>query len=76
MILRFLLLFFVISACAVTPGFKKEPSSKNPKRIGLQQNGVTLNFYNINKMDANVLPRIEDITIKSKENLIIQTLEK
>ena len=47
MILRFLLLFFIVSACALTPGFKKEPSSKNPKRLGLEQNGVTLFFHNI-----------------------------
>ena len=69
MFLRFVLLFIIITSCAVSPGFKKEPSSKNPKRIGLQQNGVTLNFYNINKMDANVLPRIEDIQKKSQNKL-------
>jgi len=45
MILRFLLVFFIISACALSPGFKKEPNSKNPKRIGLKQNGVTLFFH-------------------------------
>ena len=61
MILRFLLVFFIISACALSPGFKEEPSSKNPKRIGLKQNGVTLFFHNINKMNLSALPRIEDL---------------
>ena len=69
MILRFLLLFFVISACAVSPGFKKEPSSKNPKKIGLEQNGVSLMFHNLNKMNASLLPRIADIQKKSQNKL-------
>ena len=69
MILRFLLLFFIISACALSPGFKKEPTSKNPKKMGLKQNGVTLFFHNINKMNLSALPRIEDIQKKSKDNL-------
>ena len=66
MTLRFLLLFFVITACAVSPGFKKEPSSKNPKKMGLEHNGVTLVFYNLNKMNPDVLPRIEDIKKNQK----------
>ena len=69
MAFRFLLLFLIISACALSPGFKNEPSSKNPKRMGLKQNGVSLKFYNLNKMNPTVLPRIEDIQKKSKENL-------
>ena len=69
MTLRFLLLFFVITACAVAPGFKKEPSSKNPKKMGLEQNGVTLMFHNINKMNLDAMPRVEDIQKKSKDNL-------
>ena len=69
MTLRFLLLFFVINACAVSPGFKKEPSSKNPKRMGLEQNGVSLMFHNINKMNLDAMPRVEDIQKKSQENL-------
>ena len=69
MILRFLLIFFVISACTFSPGFKKEPNSKNPKNIGLGQNGVTLMFYNINKMNLGALPKVEDIKKKSKDNL-------
>ena len=70
MILRFLLIFFVISACVFSPGFKKEPSSKNPKRLGLEQNGVTLFFHNINKMNLGALPSIGDIQKKSQENTI------
>ena len=61
MTLRFLLLFFLISACALSPGFKKEPSSKDPRKIGLKQNGVTLMFHNINKMNTAALPRVEDL---------------
>ena len=69
MILRFLIFFFIISSCALSPGFKKEPTSKNPKKMGLEQNGVTLMFHNLNKMNPDVLPRIEDIQKKSKDNL-------
>ena len=69
MTLRFLLLFFVITACAVSPGFKKEPSSKNPKKMGLEQNGVTLMFHYINKMNLDAMPRVDDIQKKSQENL-------
>ena len=58
---KFLLIFLIISACALSPGFKKEPSSKNPKKMGLQQNGVSLMFYNLNKINASSLPRIKDI---------------
>lgn len=69
MVLRFILLFFIISACALSPGFKKEPDSKNPKRMGLEQNGVSLTFYNLNKMNPSALPRIKDIKKKSKEKI-------
>ena len=69
MSLRFLLIFFIISACALSPGFKKEPSSKNPKKIGLKQSGVTLKFYNLNNMNPDVLPRIKDIQKKSENKL-------
>ena len=64
MVLRFLLLFFIISACAISPGFKKEPTSKNPKKMGLKQIGVTLTFHNLNKMNLDGVPRIEDIKKK------------
>ena len=68
-ILRLLSFTILITSCALSSGFKKEPSSKNPKRMGLKQNGVTLMFHNLNKMNPDVLPRIEDIQKKSKENL-------
>ena len=61
MILRFILIFLVLSGCALSPGFKKEPTSKNPKRMGLKQNGVSLTFYNLNKINVSALPRIKDI---------------
>ena len=51
MILRFLILFFIISSCSLSPGFKKEPTSKSPKKMGLEQNGVSLMFYNLNKIN-------------------------
>ena len=67
MFLRFALLFIIITSCTLSPGFKKEPSSKNPKRMGLKQNGVSLTFYNLNKMNASSLPRIKDIKKKRKK---------
>ena len=69
MILRFLILFFIISSCGLSPGFKKEPTSRDPKKMGLEQNGVSLMFYNLNKMNVSSLPRIKDIKIKSKEKI-------
>ena len=36
MSLRFLILFFIISSCSLSPGFQGEPTSKNPKKIGLE----------------------------------------
>ena len=61
MILRFLILFFIISSCGLSPGFKKEPTSRDPKKMGLEQNGVSLMFYNLNKINTASLPRIKDI---------------
>ena len=69
MILRFLCFFLIVSACALSPGFKKEPTSKSPKKMGLEQNGVSLMFYNLNKINTAGLPRIEDLKKKSKEKL-------
>ena len=69
MIFRFLLLFLIISACALSPGFKKEPTSKNPKSIGLKQNGVALKFHDLNKMNVSALPRIEDEQKKTQKVL-------
>ena len=61
---RYFLIFLIISACALSPGFKKEPTSKNPKRMGLKQSGVSLTFYNLNKINVSALPRIKDIKKK------------
>jgi len=69
MALRFLLFFFIISACGLSPGFQKEPTSKNLKKIGLERNGVTLHFYNLNKMNIASLPKAEDVQKKSQKKL-------
>jgi len=67
--LRFTLIFLLISGCGLSPGFQSEPDKKNPKLIGLEQNGVTLRFHNLNKMNAASLPRIEDIKKNSEKKL-------
>ena len=69
MFLRFALLFIIITSCALSPGFKKEPTSKNAKKMGLEQNGVSLMFYNLNKINTASLPRIEDLKKKAKEKI-------
>ena len=69
MIFRYLLILYFISSCGLSPGFKKEPTSKNPKSIGLKQNGVALKFHDLNKMNVSALPRIEDVQKKSQEVL-------
>ena len=69
MFLRIALLFIFITSCGLSPGFKKEPSTKNPKKMGLKQNGVTLTFYNLNKMNPSLLPRIKYIKKKSEEKV-------
>ena len=74
MSLRFLLIFFIVSACALSPGFKKEPTSRNPKNMGLRQTGVTLTFYNLNKLNAASLPRIEDVK-KDAENKLKELID-
>ena len=69
MVLRFLLFFLIISACSLSPGFKQEPTSKSPKKMGLEQNGVSLTFYNLNKINASSLPRIKDIKKESEKKI-------
>jgi polysaccharide export outer membrane protein len=66
---RFLLIFLIISACALSPGFQKEPTSKNPKKMGLERNGVSLVFHNLNKMNTAFLPKVEDVQKKSQKKL-------
>ena len=41
----------------------------NLARIGLEQNGVSLMFYDLNKINTAGLPRIEDLKKKSNEKL-------
>jgi polysaccharide export outer membrane protein len=69
MFLRIALLFIIITSCGLSPGFKKEPTSKNPKKIGLEQTGVSLMFYDLNKINAAGLPRIEDLKKKAEDKL-------
>ncbi len=64
MILRFLLFLLILSGCTNSTGFKSEPKSSNPKKLGLQQNGVTLKFHNLNKINTASLPKFEDIEKK------------
>ncbi len=71
MFLRFLLIFFMVTSCVFSPGFKKEPTSKNPKRMGLKQNGVSLAFYNLNKINPKNLPKFDDIKKDEKNKLEI-----
>ena len=68
MFLRIALLFIIITSCGLSPGFKKEPTSKNPKKMGLEQTGVSLMFYDLNKINAADLPRIEDLKKRQKIN--------
>ena len=56
-----LISFILISACSNSTGFKSEPRSTNPKKIGLEQNGVTLKFHNLNKINTASLPKFEEI---------------
>ena len=69
MFLRIILVFIFITSCALSPGFKDEPSgNKTVKNDALRRNGVTLNFFDINKMNVDALPRIDDIKKKTKKN--------
>ena len=69
MFLRFVLVFIIITSCGLSPGFQKEPTSKNPKEMGLERNGVTLYFYNLNKMNIASLPKVEEVQKKSQKKL-------
>ena len=64
MYLRFLIIFLIFSGCNNSTGFKQEPTGKNAKKIGLERNGVALNFYNLNKINVSALPRVEQIKKK------------
>ena len=70
MFLRIILIFIFVTSCGLSPGFKDEPSGNNAvKNDALRRNGVTLHFYDINKMNVDALPRIDDIKEKTKKNL-------
>ena len=70
MSLRLILIFLFITSCTNSTGFKSEPKSNNPKNIGLEQRGVTLNFHNINKINTASLPKFADIKKKENKKLI------
>ena len=70
MYLRIILAFIFVTSCALSPGFQNEPSgNKAVKNDALRRNGVTLHFYDINKMNVDALPRIDDIKKKTKKDL-------
>ena len=69
MYLRFLIIFLIFSGCNNSTGFKQEPTGKNAKKIGLERNGVALNFYNLNKINVSALPRVEQIKKKTDKKL-------
>jgi len=69
MFLRILLLFLLIAGCSNSTGFKEEPKGTNPKKIGLERNGVALKFYNLNKINVSALPRVEQIKKKTDKKL-------
>ena len=69
MLFRYLIIFFLIVGCSLSPGFKKEPTSKNPRKMGLEQTGVSLMFYNLNKINTASFPKFEDLKKKTKEKL-------
>ena len=61
MFFRYLIIFFIFSSCALSPGFKKEPKNKSPKAMGLKQTGVELFFHDLNKINPASLPTMEDL---------------
>ena len=70
MILRIVLLFFFVSGCVNSTGFKGEPKGNDPKKIGIKQRGVALKFYDLNKINTASLPKFEDIQKKQDKKLI------
>ena len=65
MVLRLIIIVLIFSGCSNSTGFKYEPINKNAKDIGLERNGVALKFYNINKINTSILPRVEQIKKKN-----------
>jgi len=74
MSLRLILIFLLISGCTNSTGFKAEPIGENAKKLGLEQNGVTLKFYSLNKINTSALPKLEQI--KKKTDLKLAELIK
>ena len=69
MIIRFFFLILFISGCTNSTGFKSEPKSNDPKKIGLGQTGVTLKFHNLNKINTASLPKFDDLKKKKDKKL-------
>ena len=67
--LKLLIIFLIFSSCTNSTGFKQEPLNKDAKELGLEQNGVTLKFYNLNKINTSALPRIEQIKKQTDQKL-------
>ena len=65
MVLRLIIIVLIFSGCSNSTGFKYEPINKNAKDIGLERNGVALKFYNINKINTSILPRVEQFKKKT-----------
>ncbi len=69
MYLKVILLFMFVIGCTLSPGFKKEPTSKNPKSMGLKQTGVELYFHDLNKINPSSFAKMEDIKKDSENKL-------
>ena len=69
MIRKLIFVFLLISGCTNSTGFKEEPKSSNPKKLGLEQRGVTLKFHSINKINAASLPKFDEIKKRKDKNL-------
>ena len=67
-LLKIFLIFSFLISCTNSTGFKSEPKSNDPKKIGLGQTGVTLEFHDLNKINTASLPKFEDIKkVKDKK---------
>ena len=73
--LRVIFLCLLVSGCTNSTGFKSEPKSSNPKRIGLEQRGVTLRFHDLNKINTASLPKFEDIK-KNKDKKLVKLVKE
>tara|TARA_B100001057_G_scaffold481828_1_gene556325 strand:+ start:1508 stop:2659 length:1152 start_codon:yes stop_codon:yes gene_type:complete len=74
-VLTLFLIFSLMIGCTNSTGFKSEPKSKDPKKIGLGQTGVTLKFHNLNKINTATLPKFEDIK-KVKDKKLGELMDK